>query len=324
MAGTDPGKLPLVAWGYKELLAARTGPPILRSTKGLATMKRGGFDVHGWILAVLALCTAGLVIWTVQVGLDYYGTPLVERPHHPDYRDLRPAGRVGHGLGILGSLMICLLLLYTLRKRAAWLARRGSLGTWLRYHIFMGVAGPVLITLHTSFKVEGLVAWSYWSMVAVAVSGVFGRYLYQQIPRNVLGEALSLDELEARNEAILVDLSETVRLDDWAVGALETLALDRLERLPSAVALFALPWSNLFLARRLQIWRRGLATDVDTRGLDLARTWVLQARRIHLHHLIRDIFHWWHVVHKPFAIIMILVMLVHVAVSLALGYTWLP
>ncbi len=286
-------------------------------------MKRGGFDAHGWILAILALATAGLAVWVVQTGLDYYATPLIERPHHPDYREFRPAGRVGHGLGVLGSLMICLLLLYSLRKRMASLSRRGHIGTWLRYHIFLGVAGPILITLHTSFKVQGLVAWSYWSMVAVAASGVFGRYLYQQLPRNLLGEALSPDEIEARNEAILVELSESAQLDERAVGGLEDLALDRLERWPSLAALLALPLMNLDLARRLQTWRRTAAPGIDDGGMELARTWVQQARRLHLHQLIRDIFHWWHVVHKPFAFIMILVMLVHVAVSLALGYVWL-
>lgn len=286
-------------------------------------MAQRGDRVHGAILWCLGLVTALAVAWVVWHGRDFYLTPLAERPHHADFRDFRPAGRVGHGLGIIGSGMVVLLLLYSLRKRWRPLARAGQLRHWLRYHIFLGVAGPVLITLHTSFKVDGLVAVSYWSMAAVALSGVFGRYLYQQIPRNVLGETLAPDAVEQRNEAILVELAERWGADQKALHALERLALGPLEGRPAPAALLVLPFVNLILARRLQKWARthGLPGEGDLRGL--ARQWALAARRLHLFHLVRDLFHWWHVFHKPFAIIMILVMLVHVAVAVALGYTWI-
>jgi len=281
-----------------------------------------GDALNGTILWTLALVTAGLVVWVVLVGWDYYGTPLADRPHHEDFRDMRPAGRVGHGIGILGSAMVLLLLFYSVRKRWKPLARAGQLRYWLRYHIFLGVAGPVLITLHTSFKIDGLVAVSYWSMAAVAISGVFGRYLYQQIPRNVLGETLAPDAIERRNEALLVDLTNRWKADQKATDALDRLAVGPLEGMPAPVAMLILPLLNLMLARRLQKWSRehGLAEDPEVRRL--AKRWALQARRLQLFHLIRDLFHWWHVFHKPFAIIMILVMIVHVGVAIALGYTW--
>jgi len=270
----------------------------------------------------MSLAVAVLVAWVAWHGRSFYLTPLADRPHHPDFRDFRSAGRISHGVGILGSAMVLLLLLYSARKRWKFLARAGQLRHWLRYHIFLGVAGPVLITLHTAFKVDGLVAVSYWSMVAVALSGVFGRYLYQQIPRNVLGEALAPDAVEQRNEAILVELSERWGADQKALDALDRLALKPLEGRPAPAALLLLPLQNLILARRLQKWTRvhGLSDDVDLRRL--ARQWALAARRLHLFHLVRDLFHWWHVFHKPFAVIMILVMIVHVAVAVALGYTW--
>ena len=285
-------------------------------------MSTRGDALNGTILWTLALVTAGLVVWVVLVGWDYYGTPLADRPHHEDFRDMRPAGRVGHGIGILGSAMVLLLLFYSVRKRWKPLARAGQLRYWLRYHIFLGVAGPLLITLHTSFKVDGLVAVSYWSMAAVAISGVFGRYLYQQIPRNVLGETLAPDAIERRNEALLVDLTNRWKADQKATDALDRLAVGPLEGMPAPVAMLILPLLNLMLARRLQKWSRehGLAEDPEVRRL--AKRWALQARRLQLFHLIRDLFHWWHVFHKPFAIIMILVMIVHVGVAIALGYTW--
>jgi hypothetical protein len=193
--------------------------------------------IHGVILGVLTLVVAAAVAWVLWQGLDFYRTPLDERPHHEDFRALRPAGRIGHGLGIVGSVMVVVLLLYSLRKRWKPLARIGQLRHWLRYHIFLGVAGPVLITLHTSFKIDGLVSVSYWSMAAVVLSGVFGRYLYQQIPRNVLGEALAPAAVEERNEALLVDLSDRWGADQRALDDLDRLALGPLEGRPAPAAL---------------------------------------------------------------------------------------
>ncbi len=285
-------------------------------------MAGGNKTVHAVLLTIMSLVVAALVVWVLWTGAEFYSTPLADRPHHEDFREFRPAGRIGHGIGILGSVMIVTLLLYSLRKRVRFMRRWGDLSVWLRYHIFLGVTGPVLITLHTSFKVDGLVAVSYWSMVAVAGSGVFGRYLYQQIPRNVLGESLGSEDIESRNEAILVELSENHGVGDKGVDALEKLALGPLEKKAAPVALMVLPVVNFMLARQLHTWLVGYSRDQGPRTRKLARNWVLQARRLHLFHLIRDLFHWWHVFHKPFAFIMILIMIVHVAVALILGYTW--
>jgi hypothetical protein len=278
--------------------------------------------VHAAVLAVFSVAVAVLVGWTVWNGWDYFTTGMADRPHHPDFREFRAAGRVGHGVGILGSFMIVLLLLYSLRKRMRVLQRAGQLPIWLRYHIFLGIAGPILITLHTAFKVGGLVSVSYWSMVAVALSGFFGRYLYQQIPRNVLGETLDVAEIEARNEALLVELSMNHNMDDRAATVLEDLALRKLEHRAAPMALLMLPFLNGMLVRQLQRWSLRHVDGDRAVAVRLAKDWVLQTRRLRLFHLIRDLFHYWHVFHKPFAFIMIFVMIVHVAVAVALGYVW--
>ena len=278
--------------------------------------------MHAAVLAVFSVAVAVLVGWTVWNGWDYFTTGMADRPHHPDFREFRAAGRVGHGVGILGSFMIVLLLLYSLRKRMRVLQRAGQLPIWLRYHIFLGIAGPILITLHTAFKVGGLVSVSYWSMVAVALSGFFGRYLYQQIPRNVLGETLDVAEIEARNEALLVELSMNHNMDDRAATVLEDLALRKLEHRAAPMALLMLPFLNGMLVRQLQRWSLRHVDGHRPVAVRLAKDWVLQTRRLRLFHLIRDLFHYWHVFHKPFAFIMIFVMIVHVAVAVALGYVW--
>ena len=291
--------------------------------EGARDLKPAGHRFHVFILIILSIGVSLLVGWSLWQGWDFYLTSLADRAHHPEFRLFRPAGTVGHGLGILGSAMVLLLLIYSLRKRIKFMQRWGDLRIWLRYHIFLGVAGPILITLHTAGKIGGLVAISYWSMVAVALSGVVGRYLYQQIPRNMLGESMSSNEIEDNNEEIMVELSSAHGLDDQALGQLEDLALNALQNRGAFKALLILPWVNIRLASHLQKWKLGTGLELPPAAITSARLWVLQARRLQLFHTIRDLFHYWHVFHKPFAIIMIVVMLIHVAVALALGYTWL-
>jgi hypothetical protein len=277
---------------------------------------------HTVTVALLSLAVAVLAAWALGHGLDYYATPFADRPHHPDFRAFRSAGDVSHGLGILGSAMVLVMLLYSVRKRARFARGWGDRVVWLRYHIFLGVAGPALITLHTAFKIGGLVAVSYWSMMAVAFSGILGRYLYQQIPLNMLGDALTPQEIDEQGEAMLVELAGIHGLDQRALGELERLAVGRLEHRSSASALLLLPTLNFRLRRELQVWTPTLSPPLSPGGRNLARRWVLLVRRLHLFHTMRDLFHWWHVVHKPFTAIMILVMMVHVGVAIALGYTW--
>ena len=45
-------------------------------------------------------------------------------------------------------------------------------------------------------------------------------------------------------------------------------------------------------------------------------------RRLVLWRRLQQLFHYWHVFHKPFAIVMYLFMIVHVAVALVTGYGW--
>ena len=60
---------------------------------------------------------------------------------------------------------------YMARKRFRSLGRVGLLKHWLEFHIFLCSLGPVLVLYHTTFKFGGLVALSFWSMVAVFLSG---------------------------------------------------------------------------------------------------------------------------------------------------------
>ncbi|MBI2840191.1 MAG: hypothetical protein HYX75_17890 [Acidobacteria bacterium] len=140
------------------------------------------------LLVVIVAALVMVVIGLLMYGWSYYGLPLEQRFRSPLHADLKPSGRIGHLLGSVGSVLLVGLLPYSFGKRTRVISDWGPLSGWLKFHIFCGIAGPILITFHTSFKVRGIVAISYWSMIAVAASGVFGRYLYAQIPRALSGK----------------------------------------------------------------------------------------------------------------------------------------
>ena len=112
----------------------------------------------------------------------------------------------GHGLGILGVLLMLMTeTLYSLRKRSR-LARWGSMSSWLRFHIFTGLVGPYMVLLHTSWKFHGLAAVAMVLTIVVVVSGVVGRYLYTAVPRTADGAELQAEELERQIAAIEAEL----------------------------------------------------------------------------------------------------------------------
>ncbi|MBI3153524.1 MAG: hypothetical protein HYZ21_15430 [Chloroflexi bacterium] len=93
----------------------------------------------------------------------------------------------GHTLGIFGFiLMLMTETLYSLRKRirsAAW----GRMSTWLQFHIFMGLVGPYMVLLHTSWEFNGLAGATTLLTVIIVLSGFIGRYIYTRIPRTMDG-----------------------------------------------------------------------------------------------------------------------------------------
>src|SRR5512140_104692 len=108
------------------------------------------------------LLTGSFLVATAIIGLrgcSYYSTPLDERPFHAQYDTLKPTGFEGHGYGIVGSaLLIVGVGMYSARKRMRALAHWGKIANYLEFHIFLCLAGPMLIVYHSSSKLGERVA----------------------------------------------------------------------------------------------------------------------------------------------------------------------
>ena len=162
---------------------------------------------HRIYIGVLVSIVVATFFYLCYAGYSYYTTSLEERFYHPDHAALKPSGVLGHGLGIVGTLLILIGVFgYMIRKRNRSLQRVGVLKYWLEFHIFLCTLGPVMILFHTAFKFGGIVSVSFWSMVAVVASGVVGRFIYRQIPRTIQGRELSLQEIRDLKNQLNSDL----------------------------------------------------------------------------------------------------------------------
>jgi hypothetical protein len=99
------------------------------------------------------------------------------------------SGLVGHGIGVVGLiLMLMTAILYTIRKRLTD-TRWGSMAAWLRFHMVTGLVGPYMVLLHTSMRFRGLAGVAMLLTVVVVISGLVGRYIYTAVPRVIEREA---------------------------------------------------------------------------------------------------------------------------------------
>lgn len=282
------------------------------------------------LLAFLYLIAFGAIVWYLYQGWDFYFTTFIERPHHTDYRMLKPGSFRSHGFGILGSFMMVLLLIYSLRKRTRFLGETGSMKNWLNFHIFLGTMGPLFIILHSTFKLNGIVAVSFWSMIAVALSGVLGRFLYLQIPRTILGNEMSMKDVESVRQNLITEINSAFQFEPSQLNKYEKILSGVDSTTHSVITLlFIVIIQDLKTRLRSHSVRNQLIKDLELPKqnasvlLELLKRKVRLERRIHLWNGIHQIFHYWHIFHKPFAVIMYLIMIVHIAVSVWLGYRWI-
>ncbi len=264
-------------------------------------------------------------------GRSYYALPLVDRPHHMLHYLLKPGGFWGHGLGIIGTSMVLLLFLYSARKRERLFLRFGPMRRWLNIHIFLGIMGPVLITLHTAMKFNGIVSISYFSMLAVMFSGILGRYIYMQIPRDPSGATLSLEQIAAKDQAMSKQLGEKYKLTASVQQRIQKIsemqAIDSVNGLSALFKIMANDLKRPFLLNKLKREIRAqnlrIPPEIFAQVMHIVKQKSLLLRKKACLDTANQVFHYWHVIHKPFAYVMIIIMFVHVMVAVTFGYRWI-
>jgi hypothetical protein len=287
-------------------------------------------NAHKTTLVALYTIAILFALGVILKGYGYYSLPVTTRPHSILHQTLKPGGLWGHGLGILGSSMILLLFLYSARKRNKFGLRHGKIKNWLDIHIFFGIMGPVFINLHTSFKFGGIVAVSYFSMMAVMLSGFLGRYLYVQIPRKLSGEELSLNEMKETSRKLTNVLVEKYHLDKNILAQITHISGTVNANQSGFAAILAILKNDLtrfFKIRNLQTEIHRKYPKLPPKALHQVISIISQQslllRRIAFLKVVQPMLHYWHVIHKPFAYVMVIIMFIHIGVAILFGYSWI-
>jgi hypothetical protein len=284
-----------------------------------------------YLLAIAA--TLALLVY----GFGYYWSSAEQRALSSRHAYLKPSGTIGLRLGMFGVLLFLFIYLYPLRKKWVWLGRQGNSKRWLDIHVLLGLVTPVIVTFHSAFKFNGIAGVAYWIMIVVLLSGVVGRYIYAQIPRNLNSAELSLREAQEQSLRLTTHLKNTGILSSRDIDGL--LHLPDIREVASASVLGALCRMLLFdLGFPLRVWRlrqkmlwserrwwslvglgRGQNAVLE-RAISMAREQTLLAKKILFLSKSHRMLHLWHIIHRPFSYSFAVLALIHVVLMLMLGY----
>jgi len=284
--------------------------------------------LHRIYIGFLSAIVVFTFIAVAGYGLSYYNLPLEERVYEEGHKLFKPSGTFGHGYGILGSFfMIAGIALYMARKRFRSMSRMGLLKHWLEFHIFLCTLGPLLVLFHTAFKFGGLVAVSFWSMVAVFMSGIIGRFIYLQIPRSIEGQALSLNEVRSMKSDIAGIIKTSYNLNDESYSIIADSVKKKVEvyhRNPFVRYLHKIRDDRRSLSSVKKVLKINNMPRREYRKIvTLVKNDIRLNRRIEQLGTMQNLFRYWHVAHLPFALVMLVIMVIHVIVTFIFGYRWI-
>jgi hypothetical protein len=244
---------------------------------------------------------------------------------------LTPESGAGYWLGIVGSSLMVLLLLYPLRKRMRFLRPLGTVVFWFRAHMILGVFGPVLILLHANFRLGSInsnVALA--AMLIVAGSGIVGRYLYGKIHLGLYGRKVVVQEILADADALKGLIGAGLPVADRVVAQLNAFAQQGTAS-PKGVltGLFLLPtigWrARAVRARLIADARRVIAVEGKKLGwsrkarrqqlagvADLVSLHVAAVKKAAAFALYERLFRLWHVFHLPLFFLLVIAAIIHI------------
>jgi hypothetical protein len=238
---------------------------------------------------------------------------------------------VGYWIGVAGGVMMLLLFSYPLRKYFRFAHGWGKVKWWFWIHMVLGVGGPLLILLHSTFRIGSLNAGvALYSMLIVAGSGVVGRFLYSRVNRGLLGELTGLKALQARAgldqeqvrsrlafapevEARLKDFEQTelqahmgwwthLRRVFWLPVQQWMVYRECVAKLQDPIRKLARHgnWSDQDLARR------------EKQSRKMIRRYLTAVVRVAQYTAYERLFSLWHIAHIPFVYLLVISAIVHV------------
>jgi hypothetical protein len=277
---------------------------------------------HRWpnIAANIFIVAVVLALWIGWLNRDDNG--------------LTPVSGVGYWLGIAGSSLMLLLLLYPLRKRMRSLRGIGPVTFWFHTHMILGVLGPMLVLWHANFRLGSInCSVALVTMLVVAISGIIGRYLHRKIHLRMHGRKAEAQEVEADADELRGFIGTDPQVADRIIARLNDFAQLGTAApkgvLGGLVLLSVIGWRGYAVRMRLiaharqviavEGRRRGRSRRVQSQQLAGVKDFVTQhigaAKRAATFAFYDRLFRLWHVFHVPLFVLLVIVAIIHVFAS---------
>lgn len=242
-------------------------------------------------------------------------------------RTINPEEGIGYALGIIGGSMMLLLLVYPLRKRIKSLANFGSVGFWFRFHMLLGLFGPLAVLFHSRFTWGALnSAVALNAMLIVAGSGLVGRFLYSRVHRGYSGRKLEVRSLLNEMHAVTASLDRFGESGEKMKALLIPFEAAAVRAGSSfwrgAAAVLGLGWST----RKMQ-WHMGREIKKAFRAAELPKaessvirkeilggsaSYFLAVRRAGEFAFYDRLLRLWHVLHLPLFFVLVATVVLHI------------
>jgi hypothetical protein len=243
----------------------------------------------------------------------------------------KPNDDLSYWIAVAGGSMMLALFSYPLRKYVRFMQSLGKVKWWFWVHLFLGIAGPWLILVHSSFHIGSLNAGvALYSMVIVVASGVIGRFIYVRVNRGLNGQRMSLAELRERAGMVESDARSKLDFSPEVKARLLAFEEDELRADPGwlthlrQVTLLPLQQYVAYLRCAAELRRRlremagqhsWTPEDLrrrNRRALRLADRYLDAVVRVAQYSAYERLFALWHLAHLPFVYLLIISAVVHV------------
>lgn len=274
-------------------ISSHSAAPPPRSSKSDGKRSHAQQSGSSIVVLILLLAWSG---WQINHGQHY-----------------TPRSAFGFYLGVAGSVMMLGALLgYPLRKRIRFMHRWGAIKHWFRLHMFLGLAGPILILFHATFHVRSINAGiALISMLLVVASGLIGRFIYARIHLGLYGRRATMklleEQLGKRSEITRSFLPMTPRIEE-SLKRFHQRALNHKLPFPENIMhTFTLGIFRKWYEYRCrwELWRTWQRSASPTRTVTpekaqrLIVTYLKEIQRVAQFTLYERVFALWHVLHIP-------------------------
>jgi len=245
---------------------------------------------------------------------------------------LVPGEGLGYKFGIIGGTAMLLLLFYPAFKRSRLFGTGARAAFWFRWHMALGIIGPVLILYHANFSLGATNSnIALFAMLLVAGSGIVGRYVYSKVHFGMHGAHVDSNVLLARASRLLTGLASDIGGNPARINAeLSSFAAGEFSKKANFFGAFghaiAMPFRAHFSKRRI-LSHAYIDIARNARKLAWTRAEERQhARAVKQHindfflavtraaHLAlwERIFAFWHVIHVPLFFLLLVSGVIHV------------